>query len=131
VAELTKLTAAVFVALEMMEYVPAAANAGGFTLSVVARVAPGLGLSVATPIAAVQPVGAVTLSLKLEDAHPVSLLVTETVYVRGTFGPPCCCTGDTVSVGAFRTQGIGTWYVAEAEPTNVVATAFVARDTTL
>jgi len=34
VAELTKLTAAVFVALEMMEYVPAAANAGGFTLSV-------------------------------------------------------------------------------------------------
>jgi hypothetical protein len=114
-----------------MEYVPAAADAGGFTFSVVVRVAPGLGLSAATLNAAVQPAGAVTVSLKLEDAHPVSLLVTETVYVTGTFGAPCCCTGDTVSVGAFRTHGIGTWYVAAAEPTNVVATAFVARGTTL
>ena len=85
-AELTRLTAAVFVALGMMEYVPAAADAGGFTFSVVVRVAPGLGLSAATLNAAVQPAGAVTVSLKLEDAHPVSLLVTETVYVTGTFG---------------------------------------------
>ena len=53
--------------------------------------------------------------MKVDTAHPLSLLVTDTLYPRVVPAGPCWFPGNARTVGLFRTQLVTTWYVDDAD----------------
>ena len=108
---------------------PGAADADGFTLSVVEAVAPELILSDGEANVADQPEGTVAFWVKVVAPHPESLFITATPYVTAVPGPPFCTAGDTDTVGLRRVHEVGTTYVALTEVANAGSETLLTRGT--
>ena len=104
------------------------ADAAEVTVTVAVPLAPDASVSEAGESVPVQPAGAVSVSVK-EDAvqTALSLLVTEAVNATGVpAATPAPCSGERLTTGFARTQGLETMYVADAVAVKLVAPAFFA-----